>query len=120
MGVEQLDAQTHFETELYTLRQSLRPHFSSNNNSTNQQNDILQPIDELANCLEQMRTRLQTVLNFNTIEQRQQIFSQQDIYIYSLIRQSASLIKEFHEPSLSTIMITRINDFLQIIPPLNH
>ncbi|CAF4978194.1 unnamed protein product, partial [Rotaria magnacalcarata] len=59
---EQLDAQTHFENELHTLtrrldtlRQSLRSHIPSDNN--NQQNDVLQPIDDLSNRLEQMRTR---------------------------------------------------------------
>ncbi|CAF0789519.1 unnamed protein product [Adineta steineri] len=120
---EQLDARTHFETDvdklthlLDTLRQSSRSHFPLDNNSTNQQNDILQPTDELANCLEQIRTRLHTILNSNTIEQRQQIFYQQDIY--NLIRQFESLIKDFPQPPLSTIMITGINDFLQINPPL--
>ncbi|CAF4142162.1 unnamed protein product [Adineta steineri] len=120
---EQLDARTCFETDvdklthlLDTLRQSSRSHFPLDNNSINQQNDILQPTDELANCLEQIRTRLHTILNSNTNEQRQQIFYQQDIY--NLIRQFESLIEDFSQPPLSTIMITGINDFLQINPPL--
>jgi E3 ubiquitin-protein ligase HUWE1 len=126
---EQIDAQAHFESELQTLtrrldtlRQSLRSYFPTDNNNQ-QPNDILPPIDELANRLEQMRTRLQTVLNSNTIEQRQQIFSQHETVndiqdIYRLIRQLESLIENFHEPPLSTTMTTRINDVLQTIPPL--
>ncbi|CAF4109202.1 unnamed protein product, partial [Rotaria magnacalcarata] len=125
---EQLDAQTHFENELHTLtrrldtlRQSLRSHIPLDNN--NQQNDVLQPIDDLSNRLEQMRTRLQTVLNSNTIEQRQQLFSQRETIndiqdIYRLIRQLEALIETFHEPPISTTMTTRINDVLQTIPPL--
>ncbi|CAF1298860.1 unnamed protein product [Adineta ricciae] len=125
---EQLDAQTHFETELHalarrldTLRQSLRSQFPSD--AANQQNETLQPIDELANRLEQMRTRLQTVLNSSTLEQRQQIFSQQETIndiqnIYRLIQQLEVLIESFHEPTLPAAMTTRINDVLQTIPPL--
>ncbi|CAF4071674.1 unnamed protein product [Rotaria sp. Silwood2] len=130
---EQLDTQTHFENELHTLtrrldtlRQSLRSHIPTDNN--NQQNEILQPIDDLSNRLEQMRTRLQTILNSNTIEQRQQLFSQRETIndiqdIYRLIRQLESLIENLHEPSLettttTTTMTTRINDVLQTIPPL--
>ncbi|CAF5123981.1 unnamed protein product, partial [Rotaria magnacalcarata] len=106
---------------LDTLRQSLRSHIPSDNN--NQQNDVLQPIDDLSNRLEQMRTRLQTVLNSNTIEQRQQLFSQRETIndiqdIYRLIRQLEALIETFHEPPISTTMTTRINDVLQTIPPL--
>lgn len=125
---EQTDAQTHFENELHTLtrrldtlRQSLRSHFPADNN--NEQNEILQPIDDLSNRLEQMRTRLQTVLSSNTVEQRQQMFSQRETIndiqdIYRLIRQLEALIETFHEPSLSTTMTTRINDVLQTIPPI--
>ena len=126
---EQIDAQTHFESELQTLtrrldtlRQTLRSNFPTENNQQ-QQNEILSPIDELANRLEQMRTRLQTVLNSNTIEQRQRLFSQPETVndiqdIYRLIRQLESLLETFHEPPLSTTMTTRINDVLQTIPPL--
>ncbi|CAF4617801.1 unnamed protein product [Rotaria sp. Silwood1] len=136
---EQLDAQTHFESELHTLtrrldtlRQSLRSHIPTDNN--NSQNEILQPIDDLSNRLEQMRTRLQTILNSNTIEQRQQLFSQRETIndiqdIYRLIRQLESLIENFHEPTststttatattTTTTMTSRINDVLQTIPPL--
>lgn len=124
---EQNDAQTHFENELHaltrrldTLRQSLRSHIPSDNN---QQSEILQPIDDLSNRLEQMRTRLQVVLNSNTAEQRQQLFSQRETIndiqdIYRLIRQLEALIETFQEPPLSTTMTTRINDVLQTIPPL--
>ena len=128
---EQLDAQTHFESELHTLmrrldtlRQTVRSHFPTDTTTNQQQqNDVLTPIDELVNRLEQMRIRLQTVLNSNTIEQRQRLFSQPETVndiqdIYRLIRQLESLIETFHEPPLSTTMTTRINDVLQTIPPL--
>ncbi|CAF4824024.1 unnamed protein product [Rotaria sp. Silwood2] len=97
---EQINAQTHFENELHsltrrlaTLRQSLRSQIPSYNN--NQQNDILQSIDDLSNRLEQMRARLQAVLNSNTTEQRQHLFSQCETInntqdIYCLIRQFES------------------------------
>jgi E3 ubiquitin-protein ligase HUWE1 len=126
---EQTDAQTHFDSELHTLtrrldtlRQSLRTYFPSDVNSQSS-NDILQPIDHLSNRLEQMRTRLQTVLNSNTMEQRQIICSQTETIndiedIHRLIRQLESLLETFHEPPLSTTMTTRINDVLQTIPPL--
>ena len=70
-----------------------------------------------------MRTRLQTVLNSNTIEQRQQLFSQPETIndiqdIYRLIGQLETLIESIHEPPLTTTMTTRINDVLQTIPPL--
>ena len=125
---EQIDAQGHFENEFHALthrldalRQTLRSHLPSDSGS--QPNEILQPIDDLSNRLEQMRTRLQSILNSNTIEQRQQLFSQRETIndiqdIHRLIRQLESLIEQFHEPSLSTTMTTQINDVLQTIPPL--
>lgn len=135
---EQLDTQAHFESELHTLtrrldtlRQSLRSFFPTENTNQQQpqaqaqatQNEILPPIDELANRLEQMRTRLQTVLSSNTLEQRQRLFSQPETVndiqdIYRLIRQLESLMESFHESPSSTTMTTRINDVLQTIPPL--
>ena len=139
---EQLDSQAHFESELHTLtrrldtlRQSLHSFFPTENanppaqqqaqqqQQQASQNEILPPIDELANRLEQMRTRLQTVLNSNTIEQRQRLFSQPETVndvqdIYRLIRQLETLMESFHESPSSTTMTTRINDVLQTIPPL--
>ena len=126
---EQSDAQSHVDSELQTLtrrldtlRQSLRTFFPADT-STDPSNEILQPIDHLSNRLEQMRTRLQTVLSSNTPEQRQQLFSQSDTIndiqeIHRLIRQLEALIETFHEPPVSTTMSTRINDVLQTIPPL--
>ena len=132
---EQIDAQTHFENELHTLtrrldalRQSLRSLFPTDTTNPptttpTPQSEILPPIDDLANRLEQMRTRLQTVLNSNTIEQRQRLFSQPETVndiqdIYRLIRQLESLMENFRETPSSTTMTTQINDVLQTIPPL--
>lgn len=125
---EQSDAQSHVDSELQALtrrldnlRQSLRAYFPADT-ATDPSNEILQPIDHLSNRLEQMRTRLQTVLSSNTAEQRQQLFSQSETIndiqeIHRLIRQLESLIETFHEPPVSTTMSTRINDVLQMIPP---
>ena len=134
---EQIDAQIHFEGELHaltrrleTLRQSLRSFFPTENTTqpqppqqTTSQNEILLPIDDLTNRIEHMRTRLQTVLNSNTIEQRQRLFSQPETVndiqdIYRLIRQLESLMETFQESSSSNTVTTRINDVLQNIPPL--
>ena len=126
---EQVDTQVHFDTELQTLtrrletlRQSLRSYLP-NENTANQETEILQPIDQLANRLEQMRTRLQTILSSNTTEQRQQLFANPETIndiqdIHRLIRQLESLIETFQEPPFSTTMSTRINDVLQTIPPV--
>ena len=127
---EQLDAQSHFDSELHTLtrrletlRQSLRSYFPTDPNNEASSNDILQPIDHLATRLEQMRTRLQTVLNSHTAEQRQLFFSQNETAndiqdIHRLIQQLETVMETFHEPGSTTAMTTRINDVLQTIPPL--
>ncbi|CAF4972068.1 unnamed protein product, partial [Rotaria sp. Silwood1] len=106
---EQIDIQSHFETELSTLTQSLetlRLSLSSNNN--NQQNDILQSINELNNRVEQICINLQTILNSNTIEQHHEKIINEIHDIYHLIQQI--------EPSKQFLSFqqTKLNDLLNL------
>jgi E3 ubiquitin-protein ligase HUWE1 len=125
---EQTDAQTHLEKELEgltrrleTVRQTLRSYFPAESSTNESNNEALQPVDQLYARLDQMRTRLQTVLESNTVEQRQWLFSRQETIndvqdIHRLIHQVESLLENFHEPTANSSMTTRITDVLQTIP----